>query len=169
MKLHRILVIVYGAFLLLHHGEEGAIKVKSVDASTQKWADKARGAATEFAAEAEAAASDWATKTQAARDNYGQAISAAGIKDRFARGVAKAGAAKYARKIKDVGSNRFSAGVEAAQVDYKEGATPFFQTIAALNLPGRKPRGDPGNISRVEAVTKALNAKRLALLGSSGG
>jgi len=147
------------------------LKVKPIDASTTKWSENAGRAATEFAANAEAAASDWATKTAAARDNYGMAISAAGIKDRFARGVAKAGAAKFARKIRDVASERFARGVSAAVADYKEGAGPYYSTIASLSLSARKPRGDPANYKRVEEVGKALNAKRLALLGvsASGG
>ena len=145
-----------------------ALKIKSIDSSTTKWADRARGAATEYAAEAEASASEWQSKTVAAKDNYGQAISAGGIKDRFARGVAKAGAQKYARKIKDVGAGRFSSGVDAATADYKSGAEPFYATLGSLTLSARKPRGDPGNIARVEQTNKALNAKRLALLGSSG-
>jgi len=147
-----------------------AIKVKAIEASTTKWSENAGRASAEFAANAEAAASDWATKTQAARDNYGQAITAPGIKDRFARGVARAGAGKFARKIRDVAMDRFAPGVAAATVDYKEGAGPYFSTIAALTLSARKPRGDPANYKRVEEVGKALNAKRLALLGvaSSG-
>lgn len=147
----------------------GAIKVKSIEASTTKWAEKARGAATEFAAEAEAAAELWAGNTQRATDTYGQAISAAGIKERFRRGVMRAGAAKFARKIRDVGADRFAGGVDAALPDYNAGAAPYFSTIAALTLSARKPRGDPANYRRVEEIGKALNAKRLALLGSGGG
>lgn len=145
-----------------------AIKVKAIDASTTKWADRARGAANEFATQAEAAASDWQAKTVAAKDNFGQAISSAGIKERFARGVAKAGAAKFARKIRDVGAGRYSGGVDAATPDYKEGAGPYYAALASITLPARKPRGDLGNIARVETVTKTLNAKRLAMLGGGG-
>ena len=146
-----------------------SVKVKPIDASTTKWSDRARGAATEMAAEAVAAASDWQAKTIAAKDNYGMAISAGNIKERFARGVAKAGATKFARKVEALAPTRYSAGVDAAITDYKEGAAPYYAVIASLTLPARKPRGDPGNITRVEAVTKALNAKRLAMLGSGGG
>ena len=146
-----------------------AIKVKSIEASTTKWADKARNASAEFATEAVASADLWARNTGAAADTYGQAISAAGIKERFRRGVAKAGAAKFARKITEVGADRFSGGVDAATVDYKDGAAPYYSTIASLTLSARKPRGDPANYRRVEEIGKALNAKRLAMLGSSGG
>jgi len=146
-----------------------AIKVKPIDASTTKWEERARTAATEFAVNAEASADQWARNTGAASDTYGQAIAAPGIKERFKRGVARAGAAKFARKIRDVAADRFAPGISAALVDYKAGAEPYFATIAALTLSTRKPRGDPANYKRVEEVGKALNAKRLALLGVAGG
>lgn len=147
----------------------GAIKVKSIEASTTKWAEKARGASAEFATEAEASAEIWARNTAGAADTYGQAISAAGIKERFRRGVVRAGAAKFARKIREVGADRFASGVDAAVMDYKAGAEPYYSTIAGLTLSARKPRGDPANYRRVEEIGKALNAKRLALLGAGGG
>ena len=146
-----------------------AVKVKGIEASTTKWADNAARSAEIFATEAEAAADLWARNTGAAADTYGQAISAPGIKERFRRGVAKAGAAKFARKIKDVAKDRFGPGVGFATVDYKAGAEPYFSTIAALTLSARKPRGDPANYKRVEEIGKALNAKRLALLGVAAG
>lgn len=147
----------------------GAIKVKPIDASTQKWGDNAGRAAAEFATNAEAAATEWATKTAAAADNFGQAITAAGMKERFRRGVIKAGAAKFARKIREVGMDRFAPGVAAAKEDYKAGVEPFLSTLAGITLSPRKPRGDPANYRRVEEIGKALNAKRLALLGAGGG
>jgi len=146
-----------------------ALKVKPIEGSTTKWEDRARTAATEFAANAEASADIWARNTGAAADTFGQAISAPGMKERFRRGVARAGAAKFARKIRDVAADRFAPGVSAALVDYKAGVEPYFATLAALTLTGRKPRGDPANYRRVEEVGKALNAKRLALLGVSAG
>lgn len=146
-----------------------AIKVKSIDASTEKWGANAGRAAEEFAVNAEAAADAWARNTQAGADNFLQAVTAAGVKERFRRGVAKAGAAKFARKIREVGRDRFGPGVAAAVQDYKAGAEPYYSTIASLTLSARKPKGDPANYRRVEEVGKALNAKRLAMLGTAGG
>ena len=145
------------------------LKVKPIDVSTEKWSERARGASSEFATEAEASADVWARNTAAAADTFGQAISAAGIKERFRRGVVRAGAAKFARKIRDVGADRFASGIDAARDDYKAGVEPFLSTLAALTLSPRKPRGDPGNYRRVEEIGKALNSKRLALLGGGGG
>lgn len=147
----------------------GVIKVKPIEASTLKWGENAARAAGEYATNAEAAQEEWARSTAASMDNYGQAISAPGIKERFRRGVVRAGAAKYARKIRDVARDRFGPGVSAATEDYKAGAEPYYSTLAGITLSARKPRGDPANYRRVEEIGKALNAKRLALLGAGGG
>ena len=146
-----------------------AIKVKEIGASATKWTENAGRASGEFAIRAEAAAEDWARNTQASADTFHMAVTAAGVKERFRRGVARAGAAKFARKIRDVARDRFAPGVAAATGDYQSGAEPYFATIAGITLSARKPRGDPANYRRVEEVGKALNAKRLALLGGGGG
>lgn len=143
-----------------------ALKVKGIENATNKWQENAGHAAEAFATEAEASAETWAKNTAGAADNYGSAITAPGIKERFRRGVAKAGAQKFARKIRDVAKDRYTPGINFATVDYKDGAMPYFQTLAALTLSARKPKGDPSNYKRVEEVGKALNAKRLALLGA---
>jgi len=155
-------------FLVMLLNQEGAIKVKPLEASTQKWSENAGRAAESFAVEAEAAADAWVKNTAAATDTFGSAITAPGIKERFRRGVQAAGATKFARKIRDVGRDRFAPGVAAASSDYRDGASPYYATLAALTLSSRKPRGDPANYRRVEEVGKALNAKRLAMLGSTG-
>lgn len=147
----------------------GALNVKSIDSSTTKWSDNAGRAATEFAERAEASADIWARNTAASADNYFMAVTAGGVKERFRRSVVRAGAAKFARKIRDVAKDRFGPGVAAAVADYKSGAEPYYTTLASLTLSARKPRGDPANYNRVQEVGKALNAKRLALLGSGGG
>ena len=146
-----------------------AIKIKEISASTTKWSENAGRAAAEFATNAEAAAEAWASNTGRAADTFHQAITAPNMKERFRRGVARAGAAKFARKIREVGRDRFGPGVAAATTDYTAGVEPYFSTIAALTLSPRKPRGDPANYNRVQEIGKALNAKRLALLGGGGG
>jgi len=142
-----------------------ALTVKPIDSSATKWADNAGRAATEFATNAAAAAEKWASETTRSADNFGQAVSAPGIKNRFRAGVVKAGAAKFARKIADVARDRFGPGVAAAKDDYKSGAEPYFSTLASLSLSARKPKGDPSNYARTMEVGRALNAKRLAMLG----
>lgn len=165
--LHKLLSWVIGFMMMVHLDQTGAIKIKPVEASTDKWADNAARSAEAFAAEAEASADAWARNTEAAADTYGLAISAPGIKARFKKGVSRAGATKFALKIRQVAKDRFGPGVAFGKDDYKTGVEPYFSTIAALTLTARKPKGDPANYKRVEEVGKALNAKRLALLGAT--
>lgn len=143
-----------------------AIKVKDITKSTAKWAENAARAAAEYTEQAAAAAELWATEAARGADNFFSAVTAAGIKERFRAGVVRAGASKFRRKILDVGGGRFGPGVAAATDDYKTDVSPFFETIAALTLSARKPRGDPANYIRSQEVGKALHAKRLALLGA---
>lgn len=145
-----------------------ALKVKSAAVSADKWGANAARAADTYATEAEAAAETWASNAAAAADNYHKAVTAAGIQTRFKTGVTKAGASKFARKIRDVARDRFAPGVTAAKDDYQADVEPYLATIAALTLSARAPRGDPANYRRVEEVGKALNAKRVALLGGRG-
>lgn len=145
-----------------------SVKVKSADVAAGKWVDNAARAADAFATEAQAASSLWEANTKAAKENYHKAITASGITDRFAGGVAKAGAAKFARKIVDVAKDRFGPGITAAKTDYTQNVAPYLATIAGLSLSPRGPRGDPKNYDRVTQVGKALSAKRLAQLGVSG-
>lgn len=146
-----------------------ALKVKDVGTSAEKWTSNAQSASGEYAANAEAAANQWASETAKSDGTWQQAVSAAGVKERYRRGVQQAGAAKYARKIRDVGAGRYGSGVSAAQADYVAGFTPYAQTLTGLNLDQRKPRGDPANYNRVQQVGKALHAKRLAMLGAGSG
>lgn len=166
---HKLLQVLTFLLLLPVLPIMGALKVKDITTSTTKWEDNAGRAADTFAKEAEASADEWAKKTADASDTYGSAISAPGIKERFKKGVQKAGATKFARKIVAVAKDRFAPGVAAATEDYKANAEPYYNTLAGLTLSKRKPRGDPANYKRTEEVGKALNAKRLAMLGGGGG
>lgn len=142
------------------------IKVKPIAESAKKLVERAQSASGEYAAAAAASGDQWNTNTQAAKDNYGMAITAAGIKERFARGAAKSGAVGYVDGIIKKGKDRFSQGVSLGQGKYAANTEPYFSTLAGLTLSPRQPKGSPANYARVQDVGKALNAKRLALLGA---
>ena len=144
-----------------------AIKVPTAASAAEKLAQRASAAAGDYASEAKASGEAWVSATQAAKSAFLQGITTGNIAERFARGVAKAGAAKYIRKITDVGVGRFAQGVQAGKQDYQTNVEPFFQTIAGLSLSPRQPRGSAANIQRVSEVAMALNARRLAMLGGS--
>jgi len=140
-----------------------AIKVPSAAEAAKKWGEVTPGRQGYYEAGAKAAGGDWESQTVAAAAAYKAAISAGNIQQMFAGGVKKAGAAKYTRKITDVGASRFSQGVTAAVGDMQTGIEPMLATIASVTLPARQPRGSAGNLQRVSVVADALNKKRLAL------
>lgn len=140
-----------------------AIKVKSAAEVIKKWLEVTPARAGYYESGAVGAGGEWEQKTSAAAAAYKAGVSQANIGQMFAGGVKKAGAAKYDRKVKDVGVSRFSQGVQAAGADYGSGIEPMLQTIAGITLPARAPRGSEANLARVREIAVALNKKRLAL------
>ncbi len=139
-----------------------AIETKSLAETQRKWAEVTPARQAEYASATPGSAQKWEQNTLAATANFGAAIRSANIEARQAAGVRRVGAAKFARKVRDVGSARFGQGVAAGAQDFGAAVGPYLQTIQGVDLPARRPRGDPGNYQRVNAVRNALHARRLA-------
>ncbi len=139
-----------------------AIATKSLGETQKKWTDVTPTRQTEYAANTPAAAQRWEANATAASPNYQASVSAANIGARQSAGIRKAGASKFARKVQTVGANRFGPGVQAAGQDYGAAFAPYLQAIASVDLPARRPRGDPTNYQRVQKVGDPLHALRLA-------
>ena len=140
--------------------------VKSVEKTVNKWKDVTPGRASYYEEEASVAGSEWEKNTKAAEGTYKTAVAAANIGKRFSGGVSRVGGAKYERKVKDVGVSRFGPGIEAAEEDYRTGVEWVLAKIATIDLPARRPRGDPGNKARVGKIMDELHKARLARLGA---
>lgn len=145
-----------------------AIKIESASVIADKWREVTPGRQRYYQANTPGAASEWESNTKAAQATFTAAVTAGDIGRKFLGGVIRAGAAKFARKVTDVGVNRFGPGVQAAVQDMQAGFEPYQAVIAGLTLPRKGPRGDAGNLARVSTVSEALNRKRLALLGAGG-
>jgi len=143
------------------------ISVKSASEIAEKWASVTPGRASYYASEAPEAGGKWEERTSASGGVYLAAISAAGISDRFVGGVKRAGAAKFARKVRDVGVARYAPGVAAAKEDFARGFADYQAVLDGLEIPDRGPRGSPGNYAIVEKVGSVLHAKRLAVLAAT--
>ncbi len=159
----RILVILQLMLILPVLPILGAIKVKSAADVAKKWAEVTPSRAAYYESGAVGAGDDWAKNTEAASAQFKAAVSASNIDQLFRGGVKKAGAEKYNRKVKDVGTQRFGQGVSAAAGDMQSGIAPMLDTIAGLTLQPRQPRGSEANLARVREVATALHKKRLAL------
>ncbi len=145
-----------------------ATKIASAAEIAAKWREVTPTRQRFYAENTPAAASDWESGALAAASTFQAAVSTGDIGRRFAGGVRKAGAAKFARKVTDVGAGRFSAGVQAAVQDMQSGFEPYQQVIASITPSKKGPRGDSGNIARVTDYTVPLAKKRLSLLGAGG-
>jgi len=145
----------------------GKITVKTATEIAQKWADVTPTKSAYYEAEAPAAAEAWERNTAAAGAVYKAGIAVAGIEKRFVGGVKRAGAAKFRRKVEDVGVSRYSPGVTAAKADMEAGFAPYRDVLDGMDIPDRGPRGSPGNYAIVEKVGSALHKKRLAVLAAT--
>lgn len=138
-----------------------AIKVKDVGTATSKFTSRAAAAAGDYQAGVQGAGEDWARNAAGAAENYNAAVQEAISRGAFARGVQKAGGAKFAQKAATIGARRFPEGVREAGPAFNEGVQPYLQTIAALTLPPRRPKGDPANFQRVQVIGEALRRRKV--------
>ncbi|TSA40265.1 hypothetical protein D4Q85_00065 [bacterium] len=146
----------------------GKAKIGGIDDITAKFVEVTPGRSAYYEAGVKNPLEDWEANTVAAAAAYKAAVGAADIMRRFTGGAKKAGTAKWKRKAAEVGVDRFGPGVIASEADFKEGFEPFVAVIAGTEMPERKPRGDPANYKRSEAIGTALFKKRLALIGAGG-
>jgi len=138
-----------------------AINVKDAGTAATKFVQRAQAAAGDYQKGVSAAGQQWQTNTAAAQDTWAQGVQASISNGSYVKGVNKAGANKYASAASGKGAQRYPQGVATAGPAWQEATAPYLQTIASLNLPPRRPKGDPGNMARVQAVTSALRAKKV--------
>ena len=132
----------------------------------RKWGDVTPARATYYETETPKADALWEANTKAAMGTYKAAVADPKIADRFVGGV-KGKAAKFKRKVVDVGVARFGPGVTAAVPDMETGFTPYQAVLAVLEVPDRGPRGADANYEIVRKIGKPLHEKRLAILGAA--
>ncbi len=127
----------------------------------EKWARVTPQRTEDYAQGIQNPREDWEKATSGAAKNYAEGVTKGIQDDRFAKGVRKAGTAKWQRKSIEVGAQRFGPGVQAAVSDYQQGFAPFAAVIEATTLPKRFAKGDPRNIERVKVIAAALREAKL--------
>jgi len=132
------------------------MEVRDTGRSAEKFARMAAAASPDYEAGVRQPRRDWAQATAAAESAYQQGVQAAVAKQRFSKGVAKAGTAKFQRGALEKGVARFGAGAAAAQQDWASGFEPYANALRSTQLPPRKARRDPSNLARVAAVVQAM-------------
>jgi len=138
-----------------------ALKVRSAADASANYANRGAAAGPNYQKGVQGAGSTWLANTQAANATWKDGVSAAAARDAFAHGVSKSGPTKYQDKASNVGAQRYPDGVRKGATYYASGVQPYLDTLSNLTLPPRRPKGDPGNLARVQAVTAALRAKKV--------
>lgn len=137
------------------------LQVKSADMVAKKWAARAGAAGADYALGVQSTTKDWAADTAAAAPAWAAGVQSAAANGSFAKGVNAAGTAKWKAKASNVGAQRYPAGVAAATPYYQAGILAVLQTLSAIQLPPRGPKGDPGNMNRAALVASALRKAKL--------
>jgi hypothetical protein len=138
-----------------------AIRIKDTNSLATKYVQRAGAAASDYKDGVSAAGSDWETNTKAAADNYAAGVQQAIGDGRFIKGVSAAGSSKFVTRASTLGAQRYPTGVGAAQNDWAKGAQPYLDALKGMDLPPRRPKGDPGNQARANAVATRLRSMKV--------
>ena len=131
-------------------------EIKSMGAIKEKWARVTPQRTQDYQIGVQNPRRDWADEAMAGKANWKAGIDAAAAKDMFAKGIAKAGTAKWKAGALTKGPGRFAEGVQIAAPDYEKGFAPYRAAIEATDLGPKYPRRDPRNLNRVKAVVDAM-------------
>lgn len=138
------------------------VKFKDLNASAAKLAQNGQNAATAYKTNAAAAGQSWNDNTIASNDSFKQGVQDAIARDAFAKGVAKAGAAKYTGQINAVAGPRFSDGMSKAGPAWQKGFAPIAAAVSGKDIGPRGPRGSVQNKQRAANMSDAFRAAKLA-------
>jgi len=138
-----------------------AIKVKDAATAASKFVQRAQAAAPDYAKGVTGAGNTWQAHAAAASDAWGQGVQAAVAGGRFVKGIQRVGGQKWETAATTKGAQRYPQGVAQAGPNWQAATAPYLDTIAALTLPPRRPKGDPANFQRAQMVADALRKKKV--------
>ncbi len=132
------------------------IRFPSPGVGGERWSRRAAAAQPDYLAGVQNPRQSWQTASTAGNANWKAGVQAAAGADSFAKGVAKAGDAKWTDRATKLGPGRFAGGVQVAQPDYEKGVTPIWSRVASLQLPQRGPKGAAQNYQRPALVAQEM-------------
>jgi hypothetical protein len=135
-------------------------EIKSIQAIQEKWGRVTPQRTEDYSLGIKNPKRDWAKAAGDAKESHKAAMVTAATTDSYAKGVAKAGTAKWQEKAIQKGPGRFAEGVVVGAGDYGTGFAPYADVIKATTLTPRYPRGDIRNLDRVKTISQALRKKK---------
>jgi hypothetical protein len=139
-----------------------ALKVKDAAMAAQKFVTRGQAAAGDYKNGVSAAGDTWQQHSAAAGDTFAAGVQDAITRGAYAKGINHAGSAKYVTNASNKGAQRYPQGISQAGPAWQNGTAPYLTTLSNITLPPRRPKGDPGNMARVQAVTDALRKKKIS-------
>ena len=136
-------------------------EIKSIGAIQEKWSRVTPGRTEDYTLGIKNPKRDWAQAAGAAKESHKAAMVAASQADSYAKGVQKAGSARWQDRAIRKGPSRFAEGVLVGAADYGTAFQPYADTIKATALPVRFPKGDLRNLDRVKTISQALRKKKM--------
>ncbi|GAH36690.1 unnamed protein product, partial [marine sediment metagenome] len=127
-------------------------EIKSLSSIRDKWTRVTPGRTEDYKLGIQNPRRDWATEALAGKENWKAGVDAAAAKDLFAKGIDKAGTAKWRDRALKKGPGRFAEGVYIAGPDYESGFKPYHDAISRVDLGPRFPKRDPRNLNRVKII-----------------
>jgi len=132
------------------------IAVANINTLAAKYSANAQNAVAAYKAGVQSPRRSQSATAIAAAQTWAQAVQTAATNGTYAKGLTKAGDAKWSANALNLGAQRYGPGVANAQGAWAACETPYLQAIANLTLPPRGVTGSPQNIARVQAVDTAL-------------
>lgn len=136
-------------------------EIKSIQAIQEKWGRVTPGRTEDYTIGIKNPKRDWAQAAGAAKESHKAAMTAAAASDSYAKGIAKAGTARWQDRATRKGPGRFAEGVIVGAPDYGTAFGPYADVIKATTLTPRFPRGDVRNLDRVKTISQALRKKKM--------
>jgi hypothetical protein len=129
-------------------------EIKSIQAIQDKWGRVTPQRTEDYTLGIKNPKRDWAQSSAASKESHKSAMVASAANDSYAKGVTKAGTARWQDRSARKGPGRFAEGVIIAAPDYGAGFAPYAETIKATALAPRFPRGDLRNLERVKQISR---------------
>lgn len=128
------------------------LKVRDANAAAERFKSKAGAAGADYANGVKGSGASWESGTLAGESNYAAGVQEAIGRGAFGKGVRAAGASHYEARASTVGAQRYPQGVAAGAGAYASGVGPYLDAMRSASLSPRRPKGDPGNITRVQEI-----------------
>lgn len=132
------------------------IRFPSPGVGGERWSRRAAAAQPDYVTGVGSPRVPWQAAAAAGAQNYATGVQAAVAAGSFAKGIQRAGDAKWSDRATKLGPGRFAQGVQVAQPAYEAGVGPIWQRVASVTLPPRGPTGAAQNYQRPALVAQEM-------------